>query len=333
MPNICLAENMRIVGAIVDPLQELISVIATQGYRFIAVTPLTHERYLARSDGIARDLKDVFGWNLPFKANILAPLIFDLMSKADLLTESNGIFKSKIRIATLDNDYYLHSAFPTVENGSVFFGPDTYRFARFIRQSIENGWNESEGTDFGKSIRILDIGCGSGAGGVAAVRAIPRHRSFKLFLNDINDKALNYAIASTQASGIKARILRNDFFNLPAEYYDLIVSNPPYINDSLGRLYCDGGANFGLDLSLRIAKRALQLLAPGGYLLLYTGVAMTKTSVNPLLSELAPQLTTGNYWWSCEEIDPDVFGEELGRDEYDGVHRIAAVGLVVQRIK
>lgn len=314
------------------PLHELIHVIATQGYKFTTVTPLTHERFLSRS-GLARDLKDIFGWNLPFTPNVLSPLIFDLMSKADLLSEKNGLLKSKIRVATLDNDYFLHSAFPTIENDSVFFGPDTYRFARFIRQSLKTSWYQSKANNVGRPMRILDVGCGSGAGGVAAVRAIPKHQSFQLSLNDINDKALEYAIVSTQAAGITATALHSDFFDLPMKEYDLIVSNPPYISDSKGRLYRDGGAQFGLDLSLRIARRALQLLAPGGQLLLYTGVAMPQGSVNPLISELTPHLTTGIYHWSCEEIDPDVFGEELDREEYRGISRIAVVGLSVQRIK
>lgn len=315
------------------PLVELINNIAALGYRFTTVTPLTHQRFLSRSHGIARDLKDVFGWNLPFAPNILPPLILDLMSKVDLLSEENELLRSRVRISTLDRDYFLHSAYPTVENDAVFFGPDTYRFARFIRQSMKIRWSQPEAMDNRKAIRILDIGCGSGAGGVVAVRAIPRHQPVQLFLNDINDKSLKYALANTQAAGIAARILNDDFFNLAINEYDLIISNPPYISDSEARLYRDGGAHFGLELSLRIARRALQCLAPNGQLLLYTGVAMDHTSIDPFLSELAPQLATGKYRWSYEEIDPDIFGEELERDEYRGIHRIAAIGLVVQRIK
>jgi hypothetical protein len=35
--------------------------------------------------------------------------------------------------------------------------------------------------------------------------------------------------------------------------------------------------------------------------------------------------------WSYREIDPDVFGEEIGRGAYAGVERIAVVGLIVTR--
>ncbi len=88
----------------------------------------------------------------------------------------------------------------------------------------------------------------------------------------------------------------------------------------------------GLELSVRIAKRALQLLAPNGCLILYTGVAMTSDDANPLLSELIPYLATERFKWTYDEIDPDVFGEELEQPEYKNVNRIAAVGLTVWRI-
>lgn len=312
-------------------LQKLLSILAAQGYRFTTVTPLTHERYISYSEGSARDLKDVFGWSLPFEENILPPLVLELMANAELLTNTQGLLKSKIRISSLDNDLFIHSAFPTSEVDSVFFGPDTYRFARFIKQSLRSIRLPSAHADPLQAIRILDVGCGSGAGGVAAVRALPQQQPFHLTLNDINDRALTYAVASTQASGVEAEFLHGDFFSLPQNEYDLIVSNPPYIVDSEARLYRDGGGLFGLDLSLRIARHALQLLAPGGCLLLYTGVAMTRTTVSPLIAELTAQLNSGTYRWSYEEIDPDVFGEELQRPEYHGVSRIAAVGLVVQR--
>ena len=42
--------------------------LAGNGYRFITPTPLTHQRVLAhKSQLMAAHLRDVFGWNLPFK--------------------------------------------------------------------------------------------------------------------------------------------------------------------------------------------------------------------------------------------------------------------------
>ncbi len=44
---------------------------------------------------------------------------------------------------------------PTAERDAVFFGPDTYRFAIFLRHHVQ------------QAARAVDIGCGSGAGGLA----------------------------------------------------------------------------------------------------------------------------------------------------------------------
>jgi hypothetical protein len=65
-------------------------------------------------------------------------------------------------------------------------------------------------------------------------------------------------------------------------------------------------------------------------LILYTGVAMTSQS-DPFLSTIIPLLAGANCTWSYEEIDSDVFGEELETPAYLHAHRIAAVGLVVRR--
>ena len=116
----------------------------------------------------------------------------------------------------------------------------------------------------------------------------------------------------------------------PHGEFDLIISNPPYMQDSTGRAYRNGGDRLGLDFSLRVVQHSIHHLAPGGRLLLYTGVAMT-THTDPFLEELVALLAEAGCHWSYDEIDPDVFGEELEQPAYTAAHRIAAVGLVVTR--
>ena len=79
-----------------------------------------------------------------------------------------------------------------------------------------------------------------------------------------------------------------------------------------------------------MAAAALAHLAPGGRLLLYTGVAIVD-GCDPLLAELEALLKRFDGSWTYREIDPDVFGEELARPVYADVDRIAAVGLVATR--
>lgn len=113
--------------------------------------------------------------------------------------------------------------------------------------------------------------------------------------------------------------------NIPAGH-DLIIANPPYMADERGRTYRDGGGLIGGERSLAWTREALEALRPGGTLLLYTGAAVVNGSA-PLLDAI--QATCAGRGATCvvEEIDPDVFGEELERPAYAEVERIAAVGL------
>jgi hypothetical protein len=53
-------------------LLSLLEGLAEAGYRFVTVTPETHRRVIERSRGrVAGDLRDVFGWNLPFEEHLL----------------------------------------------------------------------------------------------------------------------------------------------------------------------------------------------------------------------------------------------------------------------
>src|SRR5690606_29841178 len=161
-------------------LTELLLVVAQQGYKFTTVTPLTHERFLTRSAAEGKTLRDIFGWNLPFKMAALPPALRKLMTDAGLLDSCGEYLRSKVRIASIADDLFLHSSFPTNAADAVFFGPDTYRFARFIRHSLNDASFLSTQKNIDKPLRILDIGCGSGAGGIVAARALPEGTRFDL---------------------------------------------------------------------------------------------------------------------------------------------------------
>lgn len=46
--------------------------LIAEGYRFITPTPLTHERILqCFATPLARDLRDAFGWSMPFDHTLL----------------------------------------------------------------------------------------------------------------------------------------------------------------------------------------------------------------------------------------------------------------------
>ncbi len=127
---------------------------------------------------------------------------------------------------------------------------------------------------------VLDLGTGSGAIALALATERP---AWELTATDASAAAL--AVAEDNARRLcpgRVRLLPSDWFSaLPGERFDLIVSNPPYVeSDSpwLGR----GDVRFeprsalvagrsGLDDLRRLAEDAPAHLRPGGWLLLEHG--------------------------------------------------------------
>ena len=102
--------------------------------------------------------------------------------------------------------------------------------------------------------------------------------------------------------------------------------------DAAGRSYRDGGGMYGAALSLEWALAAAAKLTLGGRLLLYTASAIVGGH-DGLKAALLERLHGGRFTVSYRELDPDVFGEQLEEPHYTGVERIAAVGIVVERME
>jgi len=293
-------------------LLELLGYLKRHGYRFQAVTPATHARVLARPASAAPDLRDVFGWNRPFREDRLEPELFRLMKRAGIVEEGSQGMRSVLRVASLGDDLFFHSAYPTEDTDAVFFGPDTYRFARFMRER----WPEN-------ARHVVDMGTGSGAGGIVAARLAPEAA---ITLVDVNAEALRLARVNAQAAGVAAEF-RQDGALPPGA--DVVIANPPYMMDSGRRAYRDGGDLLGGALALDWTRQALARLAPGGTLLLYTGASVADGSA-PLVAALQGACAQAGASCEIEELDPDVFGEELEQPAYAEVERIAAIGAVIR---
>ena len=302
-------------------LSALISFLKEEKYQFTTPTPATHQRNNDRLlNERASTLSDAFGWSRPFPQTLLPKPMFELLSGSGIVFECAAGWKSSVRASSLDGELFLHSAFPTISADAVFFGPDTYRFARAIKHNLL-----SEPRQLG---RILDVGCGSGAGGVV----VAKNASYReLVLSDINTTALQMARLNTAAAGlIHVAILQSDLFADIQGDFDMIVANPPYLNDPLQRAYRHGGGELGGEISCRILQSAIDRLFPGGTLLLYTGSPIVG-GVDRLLLAFEQMLAGSGMAWSYDEVDPDVFGEELETSSYSAVDRIAAVVLTARK--
>ncbi len=288
-------------------------------YQFSTGPPLTPARVVAGPHAPqTAGLRDVFGWNRPFTAAALDAELLACMRAAGVLETSDGLLRSTLRMSTLAGEWLFHSAYPTSQADAVFFGPDTCRFVRAMEQTAAPQPVQ----------RIVDIGCGSGAAAIMLARRFPQA---EVIAADINARAVAMADLNIRLAGLpNARSCYSNLLHHLDGKFDLIVANPPYLLDPAERAYRHGGGALGAGLSLQIVQAAIARLSAGGALWLYTGVAMTGGE-DPFLRQAAALLDQAGLRWTYEEIDPDVFGEELETPAYAGADRIAAVWLVATR--
>ncbi len=303
-----------------DALLALLRHLDGNGYRFVTTTPASHARVVARADRRqARDVRDALGWSLPFSPRAVGAGAFALLMAAGAVEPAgDGLFRATVRVSSVQGTLFLHSAYPTDGRDAVFLGPDSHRFAELI------------GAEMGAprpGMRILDYGAGAGVGGITAARAAP---GAALTLADVNPAALRLAGINADLAGLDHHEAQA---SSPAELdgpFDLVVTHPPFMMDEGGRLYRDGGALFGAGVALDWVLAAVELLAPGGRLVMHTGVSIVDGE-DPLLRELQARLDPDRFAWGYRELDPDIFGEELDAPAYARVDRIAATALLVVR--
>lgn len=303
-----------------DLLLSLAVALKATGYSFTTVTPATHARVNSRPENAwARDARGVFGWSRPFREGVLAPALFEAMRNADVLDRHGEGWISRVRASTLHGQLFVHSAYPTTASDSVFFGPDTSRLTNAITRHLAGNVQVE---------RAVDIGCGAGAGAVVIALERPHAEVFGV---DINDKALRYTAVNARLAGaVRVVPQHSDLLDGVDGQFDLIVSNPPFLIDKQERTYRHGGGSLGEGLSLAIVRRAETRLASGGALLLYLGTAIID-GTDRFLASVAPILDASSLGWTYEELDPDMFGEELAEPAYADVERIAAVLLTARK--
>ncbi len=308
-------------GANSPPCTELLAALNARGYHFVTPTPATHARVVARKQE-AQTLRDIFGWSLPFREAVFDPHLLTLLRACAALEGcGDGSYRSAVRVSSCEGNLYAHSAYPTEAADAVFFGPDSYRFASFLRTAF---------TAFSPRQHIVDIGAGAGVGAITAGRASP---PCAITLVDVNPRALSLARANiAHASHNHPALARHQWRYVEgeglqpiADPIDCVIANPPYIMDAHKRIYRHGGDMLGGALSVRWAEEAAAQLTHGGLLLLYTGSAIVDGEDR---LEGALRRALRDFDLSYRELDPDVFGEELERPEYAGVERIAAVGVI-----
>ncbi|MDR2788019.1 MAG: 50S ribosomal protein L3 N(5)-glutamine methyltransferase [Candidatus Accumulibacter sp.] len=129
--------------------------------------------------------------------------------------------------------------------------------------------------------RVLDMGTGSGCLAILAAEAFPEASVDAL---DLSPDALAVARINVRDYGLeeRVRLIESDAFAaIPGECYDLILSNPPYVDaESMARLpdeyrceprlALEGGAD-GLDFTRVLLAQAARHLKPEGLLIAEIG--------------------------------------------------------------
>jgi release factor glutamine methyltransferase len=132
------------------------------------------------------------------------------------------------------------------------------------------------------SVRVLDVGTGSGAIAIALAHEKPEALVTAL---DCSESALEVARNNALRHGVSDRVtcIVGDLADLPTGPFAVIVSNPPYIpsrdweqlmpevRDYEPRMALDGGVD-GLGAYRQLAAQAGRILVPGGWLLVEVGI-------------------------------------------------------------
>lgn len=126
--------------------------------------------------------------------------------------------------------------------------------------------------------KVLDLCTGSGCIGISIAK---NSENTQVTMSDISNKAIDVAQKNMVGNNVKVKLLQSDLFENIKEKYDVIVSNPPYIETdtiaSLSKevqnepmLALDGGKD-GLDFYRKIIQEAPLYLEQNGYLCLEIG--------------------------------------------------------------
>ena len=129
------------------------------------------------------------------------------------------------------------------------------------------------------AVRVLDLCTGSGAIGISISKILGD--DVLVTCSDISSKALKITEKNSRNNLVSIGILESDLFEKINRKYDIIVSNPPYIETNVintldrevryePKIALDGGKD-GLKFYRKIAENSRDYLNKGGYVALEIG--------------------------------------------------------------
>lgn len=294
-------------------LVELGRLLRCYDYGFIPASQATLEHSVQRSERMgliqARNLREVFGFGLPFHAATLPEDVWALLRASECVRSYGSLYLSEVAYAAFDQEIYVHSSCRIPALDAVHLLPASYRFRRFVQIHLQPGTH------------LVDIGTGCGVGGLSQ-----RARVERMTLVDINPLALRFARVNAALADQSCAIVASEDLDSCLAGADRIIAFPPFLNDADGTQYVHGGGSFGEAFSVRIVAAALRALPAGGQLLLYGGATMIE-GVDMFWQMLKPLVQNADVQLDYCELDPDIESPRLQTPDYFYAERIAAIGL------
>jgi SAM-dependent methyltransferase len=336
-----LQENLQL-----STFLTLLHDLQIKGYNHLCPTPETQQWALTKrqklaggSQLFAKTLQDIWGWSLPVKRDVAENLLSQSLVNSLILIEAFRFSKSdptvlrpQIRVSGLfpfakAPNYYIHSSWPTSSSDSVFFGPESYRFTRYI---------SSVASRIPNCLLAIDVCSGAGVGAFQLARSYPQARVIGL---DINKKAIEISKINSRhlfperPSSAQIDMIVSDGFTSVLEevrgQVDVVTINPPFIAGDK-RTYASGGPT-GMELIMRMIGQAREVLRTGGELYGHMAAPCSFDGTDKFREALGamPGWEIGAY----DVLDVDIFGDEMASPEnYPDIARLASVGLVLKKV-
>lgn len=166
-----------------------------------------------------------------FAKILLAELLnrnpLEILNYLDYKVDDDLSKKYKEEIIALENGKPLQYVLGNVNfYGIKYYINENVLIPRFETEELVENTINYINKYFSNPIDLIDLGCGSGVIGLTLEKKISPN---SVDLIDISSKALEVTKVNANNLNSKANIIKNDFLDNINKKYDLIISNPPYI--------------------------------------------------------------------------------------------------------
>lgn len=199
----------------------------------------------------------------------------------------NEVVKGKpVQYITNNQEFYGLNFF--VNEDVLIPQPDTEIVVEEVIKIYEENYQKE------RDIRILDLCTGSGAIAITLDKLLNKDDNIKIYGTDISKEALEIADKNNKINNTNVNFILSDMFNNLNEKFDIIVSNPPYVEkkriatlpkdvQAEPQIALNGGID-GLHFYRIISNNAYRFLNNNGYICVEIGYNQ-KNSVSNLFKK------------------------------------------------